>query len=142
MKESEEGQITSISNQPESVPGWVGRTTLGCCSLILVVPLVIILISLLLNFLPQEVSLEKAHYDTEKFVGREVRLKGWLRRFEGSTGIHYGIEDSQENRVGIREYDTRKLEELIGQQVLVEGKFIFDEQFGIYVIAMVVKPSA
>ncbi len=93
-----------------------------------------------INSLPVDLSPEKAHYETEKWLGREVQVVGSLRIFQGSTGLHYAVEDNQQNRVGVRDYPPYLLEPLLGRRVKVEGKFQFDQQFGIYILARNVKP--
>jgi len=115
---------------------------LGCWAAILSLPVILLLVIILANNLPTDLSLEAAHYDTEKWVGREVRLKGWVRLFEGSSGPHFAIEDAQHNRVGLRGYDTNLLNSLIGKFVMVEGKLDFNETYGIYIITHSLKPSS
>jgi len=129
-----------LSKQTEPVPTWIKQASRGCCLGILILPLILVFIVLFQVNMPADLSPEKAHYDTEKWIGWEVRVVGWLRLFEGSTGPHYGVEDEQQNRVGVREYDPNQLNALIGKKVVVEGKFHFDQQFGIYVVARLVKP--
>ena len=139
MDTSNQGEQAQ-SKQPEFVPDWIRKGTRGCCLGVLLLPLIIAFIVLFQVNTPTDLSPEKAHYETEKWVGREVRVVGWLRLFEGSTGPHYGVEDAQQNRVGVQEYDPKQLSALIDKKVVVEGKFNFDQQFGIYVVARSVKP--
>jgi len=115
---------------------------IGCWLAILSLPLILLLVIILANILPTDLSLEAAHYDTEKWVGREVRLKGWVRLFEGSSGPHFAIEDQQHNRVGLPNYDTELLKSLIGKFVTVEGKLEFNETYGIYLTTHTLKPAA
>lgn len=85
-----------------------------------------------------DITPEEAHYQTEKWVDREVRVSGWLREFQGSTGLHYAIEDQATNRVGIRDYPFEKLQSLVNKRVTLEGKFQYDQTFGIYIKARAV----
>jgi hypothetical protein len=82
-----------------------------------------------------DISLQEAHYNTEKWLGKQVKISGWLRRFEGISGVHYVLEDELFNRVAIRNIPNQRLEEIVGQLAAVEGNFQFDESSGIFIIA-------
>lgn len=80
---------------------------------------------------PVRATLAELVRGQEDYEGREVETTGIVRRFgeaEGSTRIHYVIEDRHANRVAIRPDNLARPH--AGRQVLVVGSFDFSETDG------------
>jgi hypothetical protein len=87
------------------------------------------------NEQPFDISLQEAHYNTEKWLGKQVRIKGRVQKFEGMGGLHYVVEDDNFNRVALRNVSPQQLEEAVGQLATVVGSFQFEESAGIFILA-------
>lgn len=74
----------------------------------------------------QEVTLERLADEQDAWDGRDVRTRGIVRMAE--QPLHYWIEDAEPNRVEI--LPAEAVEDLVGQQVIVEGTFAFRDDRG------------
>ena len=80
---------------------------------------------------PVDASLADLVFDTESYVGREVRVTGTVVAFDEADGAlqrHIVIEDERNNRVQLEPIEAA--EPHIGSQVEVTGRFRFDPSVG------------
>jgi hypothetical protein len=75
---------------------------------------------------PVDVTLEQLVTEQERFEGARVSTEGTVRRYDDP--LHYWIEDATPHRVEVEPHGP--FEDLVGQRVIVRGRFRFVEGQG------------
>lgn len=77
---------------------------------------------------PGRLDLAELSDRQEDLDGATITTSGVVVRFEDTGGVYYVIEDVTHNRVRVE--PAERFADLVGDQVVVTGRFAFDETTG------------